>query len=142
MEASGTSGMKVVPTGGLNLSIFDGWWCEGYRPEAGWAIGKGEEYPDHAYQDTVESSALFDLLESDVVPVFYGRAADVLPRAWIARMKRSMRHLTPAFSTNRMLWEYAEGYYVPATHCLERMVADGYARARQLAAWKSAIGRG
>jgi starch phosphorylase len=76
-----------------------------------------------------------------VVPVFYGLAADGLPRAWIARMKRSMRLLTPAFSTNRMLWEYAERYYVPATHCFERMAADGYARARQLAAWRSAIRR-
>jgi starch phosphorylase len=141
MEASGTSGMKVVPNGGLNLSILDGWWCEAYRPEAGWAIGKGEDYPDPDYQDAVESSALYDLLESDVVPVFYGRAADGLPRAWIARMKRSMRLLTPAFSTNRMLWEYAERYYVPATHCLERMTADEYARARQLAAWRAAIRR-
>ena len=123
MEASGTSGMKVVPNGGLNLSILDGWWCEGYRPEAGWAIGKGEDYADHAYQDAVESSALYDLLENDVVPLFYGRAADGLPRAWIARMKRSMRLLTPVFSTNRMLWEYAERYYVPAARCYERLSA-------------------
>ena len=142
MEASGTSGMKVVPNGGLNLSILDGWWCEGYRPEAGWAIGKGEDYQDHAYQDAVESSALYDLLESDVVPLFYGRAADGLPRAWIARMKRSMRLLTPAFSTNRMLWEYAERYYVPAAHCYERLAADGMAGARQIAAWKAAIRKG
>jgi starch phosphorylase len=142
MEASGTSGMKVVPNGGLNLSILDGWWCEGYQPEAGWAIGKGEEYQDHAYQDAVESSALYDLIESDVVPLFYGRAADGLPRAWIARMKRSMRLLTPAFSTNRMLWEYAERYYVPAAHCYERLAADGMARARQLASWKAAIRKG
>jgi starch phosphorylase len=142
MEASGTSGMKVVPNGGLNLSILDGWWCEGYRPEAGWAIGKGEDYPDHAYQDSIESSALYDLLESDVVPLFYGRAADGLPRAWIARMKRSMRLLTPVFSTNRMLWEYAERYYVPAAHCYERLSADGMARARQVAAWKAAIRKG
>jgi starch phosphorylase len=142
MEASGTSGMKVVPNGGLNLSILDGWWCEGYRPEAGWAIGKGEDYADHAYQDTVESSALYDLLENDVVPLFYGRAADGLPRAWIARMKRSMRLLTPVFSTNRMLWEYAERYYVPAARCYERLSAGGMAGARQMAAWKAAIRKG
>jgi starch phosphorylase len=142
MEASGTSGMKVVPNGGLNLSILDGWWSEGYRPEAGWAIGKGEDYSDHEYQDSVESSALYDLLESDVVPVFYGRAADGLPRAWIARMKRSMRLLTPAFSTNRMLWEYAERYYVPAAHCYGRLAADDMAGARKLAVWKAAIRKG
>jgi starch phosphorylase len=142
MEASGTSGMKVVPNGGLNLSILDGWWCEGYRPEAGWAIGKGEDYPDHDYQDAVESSALYDLLESDVVPLYYGRAADGLPRAWIARMKRSMRLLTPAFSTNRMLWEYAERYYVPAARCYERLAASGMAGARHMAAWKEAMRKG
>jgi starch phosphorylase len=142
MEASGTSGMKVVANGGLNLSVLDGWWCEAYRPEAGWAIGKGEDYPDHAYQDAVESSALYDLLESDVVPLFYGRTADGLPRAWISRMKRSMRLLTPAFSTNRMLWEYAERYYVPAARCYERLAADGMAGARQLAAWEAAIRKG
>jgi starch phosphorylase len=142
MEASGTSGMKVVPNGGLNLSILDGWWCEGYKPEAGWAIGKGEEYQDHAYQDVVESSALYDLLESDVVPLFYGRAADGLPRAWMARMKRSMRLLTPVFSTNRMLWEYAERYYVPAAHCYWRLAGDGMAKVRELASWKAAIRKG
>ncbi|HXK09491.1 MAG TPA: alpha-glucan family phosphorylase [Vicinamibacteria bacterium] len=142
MEASGTSGMKVVPNGGLNLSILDGWWCEGYRPEAGWAIGKGEDYPDHAYQDAVESSALYDLLENDVVPLFYGRAADGLPRAWIARMKRSMRLLTPAFSTNRMLWEYAERYYMPAARCYARLGAEGMAGARQLAVWRAAMRKG
>jgi starch phosphorylase len=139
MEASGTSGMKVVPNGGLNLSILDGWWCEGYRPEVGWAIGKGEEYQDHSYQDAVESSALYDLLENDVVPLFYGRAADGLPRAWIQRMKRSMRQLTPVFSTNRMLWEYAERYYVPAAQSYERLTANDMEQARRLAAWKSAI---
>ena len=134
--------MKVVPNGGLNLSILDGWWSEGYRPEAGWAIGKGEDYPDHDYQDSVESSALYDLLESDVVPVFYGRAADGLPHAWIERMKRSMRLLTAAFSTNRMLWEYAERYYVPAAHCYERLAANGMAGARQIAVWKASIRKG
>ncbi|HVO11299.1 MAG TPA: alpha-glucan family phosphorylase, partial [Vicinamibacteria bacterium] len=136
MEASGTSGMKVVPNGGLNLSILDGWWCEGYQPEAGWAIGKGEDYEDHAYQDAVESSALYDLLEKDVVPLFYQREADGLPRGWIQRMKRSLKRLSPAFSTNRMLWEYSEGYYVPAARCHARLAEDDFARAREVATWK------
>ena len=141
MEASGTSGMKVVPNGGINLSIPDGWWCEGYRPEAGWAIGKGEDYPDHAYQDAVESSALYDILEKDVVPLFYAREADGLPRGWIQRMKKSMKLLAPAFSTNRMLWEYAERYYVPAARCSERMSRDGFCKAREIAAWKEKVRR-
>jgi starch phosphorylase len=142
LEASGTSGMKVVPNGGLNLSIPDGWWCEGYRPETGWAIGKGEDYADHSYQDAVESSALYDLLEHDVVPLFYTREADGLPRGWLQRMKRSMKLLAPAFSTNRMLWEYSERYYVPAARCSERMSGDGLAKAREVAAWKEKVGRG
>ncbi|HUL75744.1 MAG TPA: alpha-glucan family phosphorylase [Vicinamibacteria bacterium] len=142
MEASGTSGMKVVPNGGLNLSILDGWWCEGYRSEAGWAIGKGEEYEDHNYQDAVESGALYDLLQQDVVPLFYTREADGLPRGWIQRMKRSMKLLSPAFSTHRMLWEYSERYYVPAAHCWERRSAEGMAKARELAAWKDSLRRG
>jgi starch phosphorylase len=141
-EASGTSGMKVVPNGGLNLSILDGWWVEGYQPEAGWAIGKGEEYEDPAYQDGVESSALYDLLESDVVPLFYARGVDGLPRAWVQRMKRSMRILSPAFSTNRMLWEYGERYYEPAARCYHRLAANGMERAKQLAAFTVALRSG
>ncbi len=139
MEASGTSGMKVVPNGGLNLSVLDGWWCEGYAPEVGWAIGKGEEYSDHVYQDQVESGALYELLEKDVVPLFYSRQADGLPRAWIARMKASMKRLAPAFSTNRMIWEYAERFYLPAARHFAGLSANGMERARQLAAWKRSV---
>jgi starch phosphorylase len=141
-EASGTSGMKVVPNGGLNLSVLDGWWCEAYSPEVGWAIGQGEDYEDHAYQDQVESGALYDLLEREIVPLFYARAADGLPRAWIARMKRSMRTLTPTYSTHRMLWEYAERHYLPAAELSARLREGGYARARDLAQWKRRIVRG
>jgi starch phosphorylase len=137
LEASGTSGMKVVANGGLNLSILDGWWVEGYRSEVGWAIGRGEDYTDHEYQNYVESNALYDLLEHDIVPLFYERGADGLPRGWIARMKRSLRLLCPAFSTNRMLWEYAERYYLPAARYHEQMSEDGMQRARQVVQWKS-----
>jgi len=139
MEASGTSGMKVLPNGGLNLSILDGWWCEGYRSDCGWAIGKGEEYQDHAHQDYVESNALHDILENDIVPLFYGRSVDGLPHGWIARMKSSLRKLTPFFSTNRMIWEYVEKYYLPATEYYGRMTAKNMERARGLAEWKRKI---
>lgn len=135
MEASGTSGMKVLPNGGLNLSVLDGWWDEAYQAEVGWAIGKGEEYEDLSYQDYVESNAVYELLEKDIVPLFYGRQVDGLPRAWLARMKKSMRVLTPAFSTNRMIWEYAERYYLPAARHYARMAADDLARTRAAAAW-------
>jgi len=141
LEASGTSGMKVVPNGGLNVSTLDGWWVEGYSPDVGWAIGKGEEYEDHAYQDYVESSALYDLLEHDIVPIFYGRGADGLPRVWIARMKQSMKQLSPRFSTNRMVWEYGDRFYLPAARRFAEMTADRAARARALAAWKARLAR-
>ena len=139
LEASGTSGMKVLPNGGLNLSIPDGWWCEVDDPQAGWSIGRGEEYADHAYQDAVESSALYDLLEKELVPIFYARAQDGLPRAWIQRMKRSLRTLSPIFSTNRMLAEYGERYYLPAARHHAELCADGFARARGVAAWKQRV---
>jgi starch phosphorylase len=142
LEASGTSGMKVLPNGGLNLSILDGWWAEGYEPGVGWAIGRGEDYADHAYQDFVESNALYEVLEKDLVPLFYERGADGLPRVWITRMKRSMKTLTPAFSTNRMLFEYAERFYLPAARYHAQMMADGAARARRFAEWKRRVFRG
>ncbi|HPW55524.1 MAG: alpha-glucan family phosphorylase [Thermoanaerobaculaceae bacterium] len=135
MEASGTSGMKVLPNGGLNLSIPDGWWEEAYQPEVGWVIGQGEEYEDYGDQDQVESNAVYKLLEDDITPLFYARAIDGLPRAWIARMKKSMRLLTPAFSTNRMIWEYAERYYLPASRHFARLAADGMAKTRAVAIW-------
>ncbi len=139
MEASGTSGMKVLPNGGLNLSILDGWWVEGYQPGVGWAIGKGEEYQDLAYQDVVEAGALYDLLEKDVVPLYYDRGPDGLPRAWIQRMKRSMKELTPRFGTIRMLWEYAERYYDPVSRSAARVSADGFAAARRLASFREEL---
>ena len=87
-EACGTSGMKVLVNGGINLSELDGWWDEGFDPELGWKIGNGEEYTDPDYQDEVESNALYDLLEKDIVPLFYMRTADDLPRPWISRIER------------------------------------------------------
>jgi len=121
LEASGTSGMKVLFNGGLNLSILDGWWAEGYSPERGWAIGSGEEYEDHKYQDDVEASAIYDLLEKEMVPLFYERGSDGLPRGWIAKMRNSMRDLCPEFNTNRMVREYTEKFYLPAYDRFKRL---------------------
>lgn len=141
LEASGTSGMKVLVNGGLNVSILDGWWAEGFREDAGWAIGGGEEYDDFEYQDRIDAASLFSLLENRVVPLFYQRGADGLPREWISWMKESMRHLTAAFCTTRMVKDYTERYYVPSAVQFEHMVADGCRRARELAAWKERVRR-
>jgi starch phosphorylase len=135
-EASGTSGMKATANGALNLSIIDGWWAEAYTPDVGWAIGRGEEYEDLAYQDAVESAALYDVLEKEVVPLFYARGRDDLPRGWIAKMKAAMRTLCPFFNTNRMVREYAESLYLPAAERHWHLIDEHMAGARALAAWK------
>ena len=106
-EACGTSGMKVLVNGGINLSELDGWWAEAYTPEVGWALGGGLEHGDDPTWDGVEANALYDLLEREVVPEFYKRVQSGIPTAWIKRMRESMAKLTPRFSTNRTVREYA-----------------------------------
>jgi starch phosphorylase len=139
LEASGTSGMKICGNGGLNLSILDGWWVEGYDGDNGWAIGAGEEYTDLAYQDEVESRALLDLIEQDIAPSFYKRDANGLPREWIRRMKRSIMTLVPVFNTNRMVEQYAEQCYIPAARRAAALTADHLRAAKELAGWRKRV---
>ncbi|MCB1182891.1 alpha-glucan family phosphorylase [bacterium] len=143
LEASGTSGMKVPPNGGINLSILDGWWCEGYHQDNGWSIGAGEDYEDqaedHAYQDDVESTALYDLLENEIVPTFYERSSDDVPREWTRIMKNSMRTVNAEFNTNRMVEEYTERFYIPCVQNAGRLGADDFAKARELADWRRRV---
>lgn len=112
-EASGTSGMKVLVNGGLNLSELDGWWAEAYAPEIGWALGDGHEHSDAAAWDAAEAEQLYRILEDEVIPCFYQRDESGLPREWIGRMRESMAQLTTQYSSNRMLREYVKDYYVP-----------------------------
>ena len=113
-EASGTSGMKVLVNGGINLSELDGWWAEAYTPEVGWAVGDGREHGDDPAWDAVEADSLYDLLEREVIPEFYTRDESGIPTAWVKRMRESMARLTPRFSANRAVREYTEQHYVPA----------------------------
>jgi starch phosphorylase len=138
-EASGTSGIKASANGVLNLSILDGWWDEAYSPAIGWAIGRGEVYEDRNYQDHVEASALYDLLEKEVIPLFYDRGSDKLPRRWIDKMKESMKVICPMFNTHRMLREYTEKYYIPCCERFETLSREGMEPAKALAAWKQQI---
>jgi len=141
MEASGTSGMKVLSNGGLNLSILDGWWCEGYAaPECvGWAIGQGESYSDKKYEEEVESRALYNILEKEVIPTFYDRGADHLPRKWIRLMKNSIKYISAKFATARMVAEYTERFYLPCSQRWHKFNDDNMAKAKELADWKESI---
>ncbi len=123
-EASGTSGMKAAANGGLNISILDGWWNEAYAQEVGWAIGHGEVYDDIEYQDRVESESIYDLLEKEIVPLFYDRGRSGLPRKWVSKMKHAMRALCPVFNSNRMVHEYAQRFYFPAAHRHDGMIEN------------------
>jgi starch phosphorylase len=137
-EASGTSGMKVIYNGGLNASILDGWWAEGYDPSVGWAIGSGEEYDQSEWdmQDYIEAHALYNMLEKDIIPAFYTRGRDGLPRQWIARIKASMRKLAPFFNTYRMAREYTEEYYIPSHTRFTSLVLPDMERGKAYADWQ------
>ncbi len=141
-EASGTSGMKVLVNGGLNLSELDGWWAEAFAPEVGWALGDGGEHGDDPAWDAAEGDALYALLEREVIPTFYTREARGIPRAWVAKMRESMARLTPAFSADRTVREYTERYYVPASAAYRERIADKGALGLRLVAGQRALARG
>lgn len=139
LEASGTSGMKIIANGGLNFSVLDGWWVEGFDPEVGWKIGNGEEYNDPDYQDEVESRQIYNTLESQIIPLFYKRGEDHLPREWIFKIKNSMKKLGPFFNTHRMVQQYFTKYYVPAYENFELLCQDEGKRVKELAEWKENV---
>ncbi len=139
LEASGTSGMKVLPNGGLNLSILDGWWDEGYAAGVGWPIGRSRAVPDEKTQDDRDAQSLYDTLEKQIIPLFYAYDDSGLPRRWIAYMKDSIAELVPRFNSNRMVKEYCQDYYSEALNRTRQLTADGCASAKELAAWKERV---
>ena len=140
-EASGTSGMKVLVNGGLNLSELDGWWAEAYSPETGWALGDGQEHGDDPAWDAAEAEALYDLLERDVIPEFYSRDEHDIPVAWVARMRNSMADLTPRFSADRAVREYTEQHYLPGAAAIRERAGDESSVGRKIVDWQHSVER-
>lgn len=138
-EACGTSGMKVLVNGGLNLSEFDGWWAEAYAPDVGWAIGDGSEHADDPGWDAAEAMQLYSVLEKEVIPEFYDRNEAGVPTEWVRRVRESMARLTPTFSATRCVEEYTEKYYVPLATAYLRRSADRSAVAADLLDWSKQL---
>ena len=139
LEASGTSGMKVNFNGGLNCSTLDGWWDEKADADNGWSIGRGEEYEDGEYQEKIEANALYEILESSMIPLFYKRGEDGLPHDWIKKMKTAMQTLCPVFNTNRMVMEYTEKFYKNGGIQFENLVKNNAEKSKVIAKWKDRL---
>jgi starch phosphorylase len=140
-EACGTSGMKVLVNGGINLSELDGWWAEAYTPDVGWALGDGREHGDDPAWDAAEANALYDLLEREVIPEFYTRDQSGVPTAWVQRMRESMARLTPQFSASRAVCEYTAQHYLPAAAAYGERAANKGAVGRQMIDWQHELDR-
>lgn len=139
LEASGTSGMKLPPNGGLNLSVLDGWWCESYNGKNGWAIGAEIDDGSVDYQSEVDAGSLYQLLENQIIPLYYAKPDGKLPLAWLQLMRESIRSVTPVFNTHRMVQEYTERLYRPAQQAHDEFAANGCRAAVELSEWKTRI---
>lgn len=138
-EASGTSGMKVLVNGGLNCSILDGWWDEGFEPGTGWAIGDRNEENEEGHQDWLDSRSLYHLLEHEIAPLFYHRVEGEVPKGWIQMVRRSMLRLSGQFSTNRMVRDYTTKAYMPSAEAFRRLESEGLERARGALVWRDRV---
>ena len=141
MEASGTSGQKVPINGGINISILDGWWVEGYNGQNGWAIGQARPYEDHEQQDTDDSNSLYDILEKEVLPSYYTRDAQGVPQEWVQKIKHSLHSTITQFSAHRMVWNYLQQFYLPSMKRGEKYSQEEYKELHQFSKWKNRIQR-
>ena len=138
-EACGTSGMKVLVNGGINLSELDGWWAEAYTPEVGWALGDGQEHDDDLKQDAIEADTLYNLLEREIIPAFYNRNKKNIPETWVAKVRESMARLTPQFSAERTVREYTEQHYIPSADSYLKRSANRGSEGRRLVEWQHSL---
>lgn len=141
LEASGTSGQKVCINGVLNFSILDGWWCEGFNGKNGWVIGDDVQYDNEQHQDDADSKSIYEILEKEILPLYYTRNAEGVPTGWVKMMKESIRSLTPVYGTHRMVQDYVEKMYVPCIHRSREIIAGNYAFIRQFSNWKQNLFR-
>lgn len=138
-EASGTSGMKVVPNGGLNCSILDGWWDEGFDPSLGFVIGDRSENMDSGHQDWLDSRSLYDVIENQIAPIFYHRVEKGIPVGWLQMVRESLKQLAPQFSTHRMVQDYTRKFYVPASRAFQKMEANNSDKAKNALLWRDKV---
>jgi starch phosphorylase len=131
--------MKAAVNGVLNFSVLDGWWCEGYNGSNGWTIGSIKRYPDREYQDLVESRDIYEILENEIIPLFFTRGQDSIPRGWTQKMKFSMQTLCPAFNTNRMIEEYTKKFYIPTALEYAKYKKDNCEPVKKKSEWIKSI---
>jgi starch phosphorylase len=141
-EASGTSGMKAAVNGVINFSVLDGWWCEGYNGNNGWTIGSINYYADRTYQDEVESNVIYEVLEKEIIPLFFTRGQDGIPRGWIEKMKSSMQTIGSVFNTNRMIEEYTRKFYIPTSIQRNKLMQNNFEMANKKAQWLNKVYNG
>lgn len=139
LEASGTSGEKAVMNGVLNFSVLDGWWAEGYRPDAGWAIQEKRTYQDQRYQDEMDAETIYNTLENEIVPLYYARNVHEVPTGWVAAMKKCLNEISPRFTMKRMMDDYFEKYYNKLIERTNWMRANRYKKAFEINAWKTRV---
>lgn len=141
LEASGTSGEKAVMNGVLHFSVLDGWWVEGYREGAGWMLPMERTFDDQRYQDEMDAEMIYSTIEEQIAPLYYGRNEDNVPYGWVAAVKKCIAEVASQFTTNRMMQDYEDRYYSKLFARHEKMIADDFAEAREIAAWKRRVSR-
>ena len=138
LEASGTSGQKAELNGVLNFSVLDGWWYEGYKPGAGWALTDKQTYQETKYQDELDASTIYYMLEHEIIPLYYDQT-DEIPKKWIQCIKNSLNHIAPEFTTKRMITDYLNRFYIPQEKRASQLKADDFKAAKDLTVWKQKV---